>query len=273
MSMWFALSDIHGYLQPLEEALSLVDLESDKENKLLVLGDLIDYGNNSCKVLYKIKKLTEDYPNQIITLMGNHEYDFLEFLNAKDNDIWNVEWLGADKDFATVNSFISVYSKEKISQLNIDKDDYHDYFFRASTIIKDDILTNHKGLVRWLKDLPLFFEGEHNIWVHAGIDEEAEEYWKLGTSDEYFLSKFPATFGKFHKDIVAGHISTSSLKKDKNFQGVFWDGMSHYYIDGSVHLNKTIPVLKYDTVSGKYTSYEKIEKDDCSFVWHEYAIN
>jgi serine/threonine protein phosphatase 1 len=44
MSLIYAISDIHGYLQPLEEALSLVDLESDIENKLIVCGDYIDYG-------------------------------------------------------------------------------------------------------------------------------------------------------------------------------------------------------------------------------------
>lgn len=271
MSVWFALSDIHGYLQPLEEALSLVDLESDKENKLFLLGDFIDYGNNSCKVLYKIKKLTEDYPGQIITLIGNHEYDWLEFLTAKDDDIWNVEWLGADKDFATVNSFISVSSKGKISQLTI-ADDYHDYLYRASRIIKEDILTNHKGLVRWLKGLPFYYETDYQILVHAGIDEESGDYWKF-SEDYYFCCKYPHTTGKFCKDIIAGHVSTSGITGNADYNKVYWDKQSHYYIDGNTHKSKIIPVLKYDTTSGKYTSFEKIKKDDSSYVWREYGIN
>lgn len=217
MAFIYAISDIHGYLQPLEEALSLVDLESHHENKLILCGDYIDYGLDSYRVLYKIKHLTEKYPNQVITLMGNHEYMFIDFLNAKANDIRNVEWLGSDKDFATVNSFISISTREKISQVNPDEG-YHNYLFRISKIIKENILTNHVELTKWVKVLPFYFETENQIYVHAGIDEETEEYWKYGNSEEYYVSKYPATFGRFCKDSIAGHISTSSLARG-SFRG------------------------------------------------------
>ncbi len=172
---------------------------------------------------------------------------FLEFLNAKDSDIWNVEWLSTDNDFSTVNTFIAKSSKEKIEQIKTELG-YHDSLFRAAKIIKKDILANHIELIRWLDSLPLNYETETQIFVHAGIDEEAEEFWKHGTPDEYFVSKFPATFGKFHKDIIAGRISTSSLAKDKDFHDIFWDGKSHFIIDGETNVIGTIPLLKYNTV-------------------------
>ena len=56
----------------------------------------------------------------------------------------------------------------------------------------------------------------------------------------------------FYKDIIAGHIGTYSLKADKNFHGVYWDGMSHYFIDGSVNISGVIPLLMYDLESNKY---------------------
>lgn len=37
MAQIYAMSDIHGCLQPLLDMLSLVNLESDKENKLVVV--------------------------------------------------------------------------------------------------------------------------------------------------------------------------------------------------------------------------------------------
>lgn len=52
-----------------------------------------------------------------------------------------------------------------------------------------------------------------------------------GTPEDYFLSKYPATFGEFYKDIIAGHISTSSLVKDKYFHFIYWDGKNHFIID------------------------------------------
>jgi serine/threonine protein phosphatase 1 len=260
MSLIYAISDIHGCLQPLLEALSLVDLESDKENKLIFCGDYIDYGPNSCEVLYKVKELYDNYPHQVIVLMGNHEYMFLEFLNAKDKDIWNVEWLGADKGFSTVNTFISESCKYKIEQLNSELGQ-HAYLNRVAKAIKGDILINHKDLIKWLKGLNYYYETEFQIFVHAGVDEEAEEYWMYGTSDENFVSKFPAAFGKFYKDIIAGHVSVSSLAEDKNYHSVYWDGFSHYYIDGTVYVTGNLLLLKYDTVLRKYSCFNKEKKE------------
>lgn len=271
MGYIYAISDIHGHLQPLEEALALVDLESSKESKLICCGDYIDYGPDSCGTLYKIKQLAENYPNQVIVLMGNHEQMLLEFLNAKDRDIWNVEWLGSDKGFVTVYSFISPSCKEEISKLKVEKGHYDD-LFRISKIIKRNILTNHAELVKWLKDMLLYYETDTQIFVHAGIDEEAEEYWKVGSSEDIFLSKFPATFGTFYKDIVAGHISTSSLSKDKDFHSVYWDGKSHFYIDGETTKSGHVPVLKFNTTTNRYSSFSKKTDANGNFIWEEYFI-
>lgn len=52
MAFVFALSDIHGYSSPLNEALSLVDLSGNDEDKLILCGDYIDYGEDSCNVIY-----------------------------------------------------------------------------------------------------------------------------------------------------------------------------------------------------------------------------
>lgn len=127
-------------------------------------------------------------------------------------------------------------------------------------------------LINWLKSLPFYYETDTQIFVHAGIDEEAEELWKWGSEDYYFCSKYPHTTGKFYKDIIAGHVSTNEISGDADYHHVFWDKQSHFYIDGNTRVSKTIPVLKYDTASGKYSSFKKIQQDDGSFVWQEYVI-
>jgi serine/threonine protein phosphatase 1 len=271
MSYIYAISDIHGNLRPLEEALGLIDLQSHPNNKLIFCGDYIDYGSDSYQTVVKVMQMSNNYPDQVVALMGNHERMFLDFLNAKDKDIWNAEWLGADKDFATINSFITTSCKDEISKIKMGKD-YYNYLFLVSNIIKRDILTNHVEIVEWLKRLPLYYETEKQIYVHAGIDEEAEEYWKLGTSEETFLGKFPATFGKFHKDIIAGHISTRSLAKTKGFHKVYWDKRSHFYIDGETTKSGVIPVLKFDTATSKYSSFTKEIDNAGRFKWGEYTI-
>jgi serine/threonine protein phosphatase 1 len=54
--------------------------------------------------------------------------------------------------------------------------------------------------------------------------------------------------------VVAGHIGTASISGDKDFHGIYHDGSSHYYIDGSVYDSGTINVLLVDTDKDKYYS-------------------
>lgn len=103
------------------------------------------------------------------------------------------------------------------------------------------------SLHEWLLSLPIFEEAERQVFVHAGVDEEAGEYWRWGSDNWYHCSKFPATFGPFEKDIIAGHVGASGLAGDPDFEGVFWDGQSHYYIDGSTERTGRINILRYDT--------------------------
>lgn len=271
MAFIYAMSDIHGYSKPLNEVLSVVDLSADDDNKLIFCGDYIDYGNDSCNVIYKIKELTETYHNKVFAIMGNHEYMFLEFLNANDKDVWNIEWLEADRDFTTVNTFISEITKEKIKLLKKELI-YHDYLFSIAKLIKKDIMDNHIQLVKWIKELQFYYETERQIFVHAGIDEEAEEFWMYGTAEESFVSKYPASFGKFYKDIIAGHISTSSLAEDKDFHGVYWDKKSHFFIDGETNVSGVIPLLKYDVVTQKYSSFKKLTHEASQKKFQEYFI-
>ena len=106
--------------------------------------------------------------------------------------------------------------------------------------------------------MPLYFESESQIFVHAGVDEEAGEYWMWGTSDSILLGKFPATKGKFYKTIIAGHVGTGTrdLADDRNYHDVFYDGESHYYIDGSVYKGGKLLLLAYDEGNGNYYQVE-----------------
>ena len=251
MGKIYAMSDIHGYFEIMEENLKKIELD-DKENQLIFCGDYIDYGPESCKVLYRIKDLMDMYPNQIIALKGNHETMFLEFLEADDEDVWNIEWIGGDKQLSTLRTFISQDIQEIIKNLERGINNPIKLAYELARISKEDIKENHRDLIIWLKDLPLYYERENQIFVHAGIDEEAEELWKYITLEEIFVSKYPASFGKFYKDIIAGHVGTYSLKNEKGFHDIYWDGESHYYIDGTVEVSARIPLLIYDKKTGEY---------------------
>ena len=102
----FMMSDIHGFYEAFETALNKVDFSG--ENQLFLLGDYIDYGPDSRKVLEKIKALQEIYGSQkVITLLGNHEKALLDWLEEYADinrhicgveQYRDAEWLLSDAD-------------------------------------------------------------------------------------------------------------------------------------------------------------------------------
>ncbi|HHK7668544.1 TPA: metallophosphoesterase, partial [Streptococcus pneumoniae] len=58
MAKLFAISDIHGHYNEFIKSLNKIDL-SDKQSKLILLGDYIDNGHQSFQVISKIIELEE----------------------------------------------------------------------------------------------------------------------------------------------------------------------------------------------------------------------
>lgn len=106
----------------------------------------------------------------------------------------------------------------------------------------------------WMQNLPRYYVEGNTIFVHAGIDEEAEDLWEWGTNDYTFTEKYPAQTGRFYNDmkIIAGHIGTAEISGNPGFYDIYFDGESHYYIDGTVLESGIIPVIKFDKENNKY---------------------
>ncbi|HEV1281034.1 TPA: serine/threonine protein phosphatase, partial [Streptococcus pneumoniae] len=195
----------------------------------------------SFQVISKIIELEELHPNQIITLLGNHEewfYDWLILENPTSSSFSE-----------TIKSFFSPEELTYILKSNVNN-------FEAG--VRNEIKNNIKfnPFINWFKKRyrdKRYYETDTQIFVHAGIDEEAGKLWKDLTSSEMFTNKFPLTTGEFFKDIVSGHVASWEVAKDKAYQGkIYHDSKSHYFIDGDVKNSKTIPVICYDTVTKSY---------------------
>ena len=103
-----------------------------------------------------------------------------------------------------------------------------------------------------MSDIHGYYETERQIYVHAAIDEEAGDWWRYGTEEGVFTGKYPPTTGRFPKDVIAGHVGTAGLAGHPDFHGVYFDGQSHYFLDGTVGVSGHIPILAYDEESGNY---------------------
>ena len=108
--------------------------------------------------------------------------------------------------------------------------------------------------ISWMEKLPYYYVTEKQIFCHAGIDEEAGEWWEMSTDEWLYLYKYPPQQGSFYMDIIAGHVGTDVIVKNKRYHDIFFDGESHYYIDGKVLKSGKIPVLMYNTERENYYS-------------------
>ena len=126
------------------------------------------------------------------------------------------------------------------------------------TSLYDEKIEKH--LLDWFNELPLYRVIQKNIFVHAGIDEDAGDLWEWGTNDYYFTDKYPADIGKVEgldKMIIAGHVGTYDIAQDDSFHDIYFDGFNHYYIDGTTVISGIIPILEIDTEAGSYKEFLK----------------
>ena len=232
----FMMSDIHGFYEAFETALNKVDFSG--ENQLFLLGDYIDYGPDSRKVLEKIKALQEIYGSQkVITLMGNHEKALLDWL----------------EEYADINRHICGVEQYRDAEwLLSDADgDYGTGDSQNAEAVR--LLLEDAGeLLAWMRHLPYYYETERQILVHAGIAEWGGEDWLCVTSEALMVGKTTVSRGNFYKDVIAGHISTAKISGDRTYDGIWSDGSSHYYLDGTTWRSGKIPVLEYDAETGRY---------------------
>lgn len=212
----YCMSDIHGCLAQFDQALSLVTEHlQEKDTMLLLLGDYIHGGPDNRGVLDRVMALQEEYgSDKVVALLGNHDEWLLNGSSSLDYMIPG--WVQNDGTMA---------------------DDGEDDRY-----------------LRWMETLPRYFAEGNTIFVHAGIDETLGDLWEWSGETE-FTSKYPAELGEIPglaQKVVAGHVGTAELAGDSRFHDIYFDGASHYYIDGTVLDSGVIPVLMVDTVQDRY---------------------
>lgn len=158
--MIYAISDIHGQLKAFENILSQINLT--KNDCLYILGDYVDWGNNSMEVIKKCMNLEEK--GLAKCLLGNHD---LMFLNQLKKDISHYGFgLGQSPviDSCWAN--------------NGGLETYFDY----SQLTKED----KEKIYNWLDNLPYTVEGKVNdknvLFAHS------EPFTQLNKNDFDYIN-------------------------------------------------------------------------------------
>lgn len=160
MSKTYAIADLHGRLDLLEMALAKIANHAELPATVVTLGDYVDRGPDSQKVIERLMGGLGDEGWRLICLKGNHEDIMWQTCRRKVPDCaW---WLN-NGGGATLIS----YGQNKGDEADL-------------TVVLEEHLN-------WIERLPLMHVDKYRIFVHAGVnpncplDEQNPEdaLWKI----------------------------------------------------------------------------------------------
>lgn len=181
----FAIGDIHGCLDKLEDLLAKISATSD--DILIFLGDYIDRGNASKEVIDLLIEVASE--TNCVFLRGNHEDMLLEFTEYGTNSLMYFSNGGG----MTIES----YTKGKPDQN-----------------IADALPETHK---KFFADLKWSYEDNDYIYVHAGIRPGIPLNLQEHSDLIWIRDEFVSSPTGLNKKVIFGHtpFTVPLVKPDK----------------------------------------------------------
>jgi serine/threonine protein phosphatase 1 len=200
MGRTFVIGDIHGERAMLERVLGKLPFIAP-DDTLVFVGDYLDRGPDSRGVIERLRRLPEETAGKVVLLRGNHEDVYLRSLaDDVEAGFFLVRGNGVAEAFRSftfrdVPPGADLTSEEAAAMFDL------------------------KGwlpapIARWLDTLMLWYEDDHAIYVHAGLDGEGAA-WKHprdGADRPLLWMRETDFFEQYDgKPVVFGHTPTSEL--------------------------------------------------------------
>jgi serine/threonine protein phosphatase 1 len=223
---FYAVGDLHGRVDLLEILLAKLDLSEGQ--KVVFLGDYIDRGDHSAQTLDCVFQLSQDIPDQVICLKGNHEKMMCDFIDDPLDRC--AIWL-RNGGLATLASYGITGASANLSP---------NQALDISTALEAALPA---GLLDWVRKLPLSWNSG-NIWcVHAAMDP----------------SSLPQV--QHTKTLLWGHRAFLETPREDGICVVH----GHTIVDAPVNMNSRIAIDTGAYRSGRLTAAE-IAYGTCDFI-------
>ena len=227
--MNFVIGDVHGEVTKLKSLIKLID-KNEANPSFIFIGDYIDKGENSKKLLDYLIELKSKYP--IIFLLGNHEYYWIKM---NKNSILKYGGLKTSKDFKS----------ESIEDCKI------------------KIFKNYFEIFNSLKN---FHETEDFFICHSGLPKKDLEKGKVENFNfnfsryDFITSK---SFFKKKKQIIFGHTAFFTPYVDKYKIGI---DTGACYLKEQPITSLCLETKVFYNSNNEIYSVEKIRKDICPLI-------
>ncbi|MCF7927058.1 MAG: metallophosphoesterase [Candidatus Izimaplasma sp.] len=198
MEKFFVMSDIHSEYDMMITALKEKGFEEDNNNhKIIIVGDILDRGDQGHKLIVFIGKLIE--ADRIQGVLGNHDQFLIDFLDEKFKAVgFNIRYNGFGKTVKLVSDEVTIYA---------DKLKYLPKKFKKK----------YPLFSSWVKKLPLYLEFQKHIFVHGALNFKLNNF--RNTPRKFATWKFQKDISipkRVKQTIVVGHLPTINFSDNRN---------------------------------------------------------
>lgn len=196
----YVIGDIHGCSKEFSTLVRMIR-KKDPEATFIIIGDLIDRGPSSLKMLEWAMKRVNREDGIFKMIAGNHEYMKIEY----------------------IENYLTFKREGKINNLmDIEVDPY---FFRDSLAINNTSDEIIEKILRFFKDLPLYYETNSMLTMSDGTKKKQHYIIVHGDIGKAYLNENEK-------------VKENSLTNTKAIEDLVWD--RNYF--GHPELNDTIVI-------------------------------
>lgn len=218
------ISDIHGCIQQFNELLDRIKYRPS-EDRLILLGDYVDRGPQSKETVERVKELVHNY--NAIAIRGNHDQRLVDLVRTDSEQVQSkfLEYGGIQ----TLQSYCP-FIHDKVNE---------ELFKQARAYIRE----HHDNHIKFLEALPLYYEDQHHIYVHAGLNPKYTNWREQPAYDfMYIKEEFHQSKPAIDKTVIFGHTRTVELHRSSDI----WFGQGKIGIDGGCAYGMQLNCLIYE---------------------------
>jgi serine/threonine protein phosphatase 1 len=198
----FVIGDVHGDSAALERLLDRLP-RIDDDDTIVFLGDYVDRGPDSAGVIARVRAIAAQHA-RTVTLRGNHEDKWIDCYEEPDAGFLLPRSNGCFEMFRSFTGGPVPAREESPSAEEFPR------FANVRSWLPADVY-------EWMRSLPHWYEDEHAIYVHAGLEGEGKIWFHPRDSKPkplLWMREPDFYVGYAGKRVVFGHTVTKELPID-----------------------------------------------------------